>query len=130
MQYSNSKQQCSTDMKQRLLNILSEKNKKVIAQQKQYSNLDQYSLQMKLSQRSHKLPIEMTKFEREQWLFEMLNNQDLEQKKVKEQGLKDIQVKTTKLITRYQYKEIKWNRKREDLQKEIDLLRLLLQQQY
>ncbi|CAK80884.1 unnamed protein product (macronuclear) [Paramecium tetraurelia] len=125
---SNTKQQSSTDMKQKLLNILSEKNNKVTTKQKPCSSLDYYSLQRKLSQRSHKLPVKMTKFERERWLFEMLTNQDLTQQKVKEQEFKEIYVRTTKLITRYRNKEIKWNSKREALQKEIGLLRLLLQQ--
>ncbi|CAD8086261.1 unnamed protein product [Paramecium sonneborni] len=125
MSNSNKKQQSQTDIKQKLLNILSEKNNKVTTQQKPCSSLDYYSLQRKLSQRSHKLPVEMTKFERERWLFEMLNTQDHTQQ---EQNLKEIYARTTKLITRYRNKEIKWNNKREALQKEIDLLRQLLQQ--
>ncbi|CAD8180257.1 unnamed protein product [Paramecium octaurelia] len=125
---SNTKQQSSIDMKQKLLNILSEKNNQVTTQQQACSSLDYYSLQKKLSQRSLKLPVEMTKFERERWLFEMLTNQDLTQQKVKEKEFKEIYVRTTKLITRYRNKEIKRNSKREALQKEIGLLRLLLQQ--
>ncbi|CAD8062347.1 unnamed protein product [Paramecium primaurelia] len=125
MSNSNTKIQSQTDMKQKLLNILSEKNSKVTSQQKPCSSLDYYSLQRKLSQRSHKLPVEMTKFERERWLFEMMNTQDLAQQ---EQELKEIYVRTTKLITRYRNKEIKWNKKKEALQNEIDLLRSLLEQ--
>ncbi|CAD8177460.1 unnamed protein product [Paramecium pentaurelia] len=104
-------------MKQKLLKILQEKTNKPITQQKQHSNIDHYSLQRKLSQQSHKLPIEMNKSAREIWLFEILNNQNLTQK-----------ARTIKLIKNYQNKEIKWNKKRDALQNEVDLLRQLLYQ--
>lgn len=71
---SNSNEKIQTDMKQKLLNILSEKNNKVICNSKACGvSLDNHSLSRKHSQRSYKLPIEMTKFERERWLFEIMN---------------------------------------------------------
>lgn len=99
-------------MKQKLLNILSEKNKKVTKHSKPCASLDQYSITRKISQRSHKLPIEMTKFEREQWLFEMLSNHDQSKQ---DQQLKEIYMHTTRLITRYRNKEIRWKQKKEAL---------------
>ncbi|CAK74237.1 unnamed protein product (macronuclear) [Paramecium tetraurelia] len=80
MSNQNTQQQSQTNMKQKLLKILQEKNNTPNAEQKQSSNLDYTSLQRKLSQPSHKLPIEMNKSAREIWLFEMLNNQNLTQK--------------------------------------------------
>ncbi|CAD8172343.1 unnamed protein product [Paramecium octaurelia] len=80
MSNQNTQQQSQTSMKQKLLKILQEKNNKPIAEQKQRSNLDYSSLQRKLSQPSHKLPVEMNKSAREIWLFEIFNNQNLTQK--------------------------------------------------
>ncbi|KAM3140410.1 hypothetical protein pb186bvf_007570 [Paramecium bursaria] len=61
--------QFQTDMKQKLLSILSEKNSKTTKHLKPCASLDQI--------KSNKLPVEMTNFERERWIFEMLCTQDI-----------------------------------------------------
>lgn len=60
-------------MKQKLLNILSEKNNRMTKHSKPCASLDNFSMTRKVSLGTQKLPIEMSKFERERWLFEMLS---------------------------------------------------------